>query len=107
MAARTRYIFELSRCYDCDFVYYGKTNRALETKIKGHERAVSHFDQYFKIAKHADQYDHRIDFNKASIVNKTKNYRERLFLEAWYSLTDQNAGNDHIEIPDVHKTLLS
>ena len=94
-------------CYDCGFVYYGQTDRALKTRIKEHERAVSHFDQYSKIAKHAEQYDHRIDFNNASIVNKTKNYRERLFLEAWYSLKDQNAGNDHIEIPDVYKTLLS
>ena len=71
-------------CYDCDFEYYGQTDRALKTRIKehDHERAVSHFDQYSKIAKHAEQYDHRIDFNNASIVNKTKNYRERLFLEA-------------------------
>ena len=59
-------------CYDCDFVYYGQTDRALKTRIKEHERAVSHFDQYSKIAKHAEQYDHRIDFNNASIVNKTK-----------------------------------
>ena len=73
-------------CYDCDFVYYGQTDRALKTRI-------SHFDQYSKIAKHAEQYEHRIDFNNACIVNKTKNYRERLFLEAWYSLKDQNAGN--------------
>ena len=94
-------------CYDCDFVYYGQTDRALKTRIKEHERAVSHFDQYSKIAKHAEQYDHRIDFNNASIVNKTKNYRKRLFLEAWYSLKDQNAGNDHIEIPDVYQTFLS
>ena len=84
--------------YDCDFVYYGQADRALKTRIKEHERADSHFDQYSKIAKHAEQYDHRIDFNNASIVNKTKNYRERLFLEAWYSLKDKNAGNDHIEI---------
>ena len=39
--------------------------------------------------------------------NRTKNVRERLFLEAWYSLKDQNAGNDHIEIPAVYKTLFS
>ena len=99
-------VYKICR-YDCDFVYYGQTDKALKTRLKEHERAVSHFDQYSKIAKHAEQYDHRIDFNNASIVNKTKNYRERLFLEAWYSLKDQNAGNDHIEIPDVHKTLLS
>jgi hypothetical protein len=93
-------------CCDCDFAYYGQTDRALKTRLKEHERAVSHFDQYSKIAKHAEQFDHRIDFSNTTIVDKTKNYRERLFLEAWYSLKDQNAGNDHIEIPDVYKTLI-
>ena len=93
-------------CCDCDFVYYGQTDRALKTRIREHERAVSQFDQYSKVAKHGEQYDHRIDFSNATIVNKTKNYRERLFLEAWYSLKDHNAGNDHVEIPDVYKTLI-
>ena len=40
------------------FVYYGQTDRALITRIKEHKRAVSHSDQYSKIAKHAEQYDH-------------------------------------------------
>jgi hypothetical protein len=61
---------------------------------------------YISVCKHAEQYDHRIDFSNATIVNKTKNYRERLFLEAWYSLKDYNAGNDHVEIPDMFKTLI-
>ena len=54
----------------------------------------------------AKQYNHRFDFDN-TIVNRTKNVRERLFLEAWYSLKDQNAGNDHIEIPAVYNTLFS
>jgi hypothetical protein len=59
-------------------------------------------------SKHAEQYDHRIDFSNATIVNNLDKelYRERLFLEAWYSLKDHNAGNDHVEIPDVYKTLI-
>ena len=92
-------------CNDCDFVYYGQTDRALMTRIKEHKRTVSHSDQYSKIAKHAEQYHHRFDFDNATIVNKIKNIRERLFLEAWYSLKDKNAGIDHIEIPTVYKTL--
>ena len=65
-------------CDDCDFVYYGQTDRALITRIKEHKRSVSHSDQYSKIAKHAEQYDHRFDFDNATIVNRTKNVRERL-----------------------------
>ena len=94
-------------CDDCDFVYYGQTERALITRIKEHKRAVSHSDQYSKIIKLAEQYDHRFDFDNATFVNKAKNIRERLFLEAWYSLKDKNAGNDHIEIPGIYKTLFS
>ena len=77
------------------------------TRITEHKRAVSHSDPYSKIDKHAEHYDHRFDFDNATIVYKTKNIRERLFLEAWYSLKDLNAGNDHREIPAVFKTLLS
>ena len=84
-----------------------KPTEQLITRIKEHKRAVSHSDQYSKIAKHAEHYDHRFDFDNATIVYKTKNIRERLFLEAWFSLKDLNAGNDHIEIPAVYKTLLS
>jgi hypothetical protein len=38
----------------CDFAYYGQTDRALKTRIKEHERAVSQFDQYSKVAKHVE-----------------------------------------------------
>ena len=41
-------------CDDCDFVYYGQTDRTLITRIKEHKRSVSHSDQYSKIAKHAE-----------------------------------------------------
>ena len=67
---------------------------------------MSKFDKFSKIAKHAEQYDHKIDFNNISIVHKERNYHERLFLEAWYSQKDSNSGNDHIDIPDVYKAIL-
>ena len=38
-------------------------------------------------------------------MNKSDNYHQRLFLEAWYSIRDRNAHNNHIEIPDVYKSL--
>jgi hypothetical protein len=54
------------------FVYYGQTDRALTTRIREHERAVSEFDQYSKVAKHTEQYDHRIDFSNATIVTRQR-----------------------------------
>ena len=40
------------------------------------------------------------------VVDKARNFHERLFLEAWYSQSDNHAGNEHIAIPDVYKSLM-
>jgi hypothetical protein len=40
------------------------------------------------------------------LPTRQRTIAKRLFLEAWYSLKDNNAGNDHVEIPDVYKTLI-
>ena len=37
------------------------------------------------------------------VVGFEANYRERLFLEAWHSTLDPNAGNDHIILPEAYK----
>ena len=49
---------------------------------------------------------HNMDFENAEIVSREKNYRKRLFLEAWYSQVDKSSGNDHIDIPDVYGSLM-
>ena len=46
-----------------------------------------------------------LDFDHATIVDRARNFHERLFLEAWYSKRDNNAGNDHIDISDVYESL--
>ena len=48
---------------------------------------------------------HSIDFDHATIVDRAGNFHERLFLEAWYSQRDSNAGNEHTDIPDIYKSL--
>ncbi|KAL9981256.1 hypothetical protein ACROYT_G009933 [Oculina patagonica] len=49
---------------------------------------------------------HDMDFNHAAVVDKSGDYHKRLFLEAWHSQRDQNAGNEHIDIPECHFTNL-
>jgi len=93
-------------CVECDFVYYGQTDRALETRLKKHKRAVRVGDNNSKVAQHANQFVHSIDFDHATIMDKAHNFHERLFLEAWHSQRDCNAGNEHIDIPDVYKSLM-
>ena len=42
-----------------------------------------------------------IDFDQATIVDKARDYHKRLFLDAGIPLRDQNAGNEHIDIPEI------
>ena len=83
-------------------VYYGQTDRALETSLKEHKRAVLVGDNNSKVAQHGNQFVHSIDVDHATTVDRARNFHERLFLEAWYSQRDSNAGNEHIDIPDVY-----
>ena len=66
-------------CVDYNFVYYGQTDRALETRLKEHKRAVRVGDNNSKMAQHANQFVHNIDFDHATIVDKARNFHERLF----------------------------
>ena len=63
-------------CVDCNFVYYGQTDRALETRLKEHKRAVRVGDNNSKVAQHANQFGHGIDFNHATVVNKARDFHE-------------------------------
>ena len=74
-------------------------------RLKEHKRAVRVGDNNSKVAQDANQFVHSIDFDHATIVDRARNFHERLFLEAWYSQRDSNAGNEHIDIPDVYKSL--
>ena len=66
----TRDIVYRINCSDCDFSYYGQTNRPLKIRIKQHKRAVQHNDKNSKIAQHVEKYEHRMDFENAIIVSK-------------------------------------
>ena len=48
----------------CDFVYYGQTERALKTRISEHKKAVLMFDHNSKLACHVLEHHHHMDFWK-------------------------------------------
>jgi len=97
-------VYKIS-CTNCEFVYYGQTERHLKTRIAEHKKAVSLFDHNSKVACHVHENNHQMDFNDVKVVGHEANFQERLFLEAWLSTKEQNAGNDHIAIPEVYKSL--
>ena len=66
-------------CVDCNFVYYGQTDRALETRLKERKRAVQVGDNNSKVAQHANQFFHSIDFDHATTVGRARNFHEKTF----------------------------
>jgi len=72
-----------------------------QTRIAEHRKAVSSFDHNSKVVAHVYQSNQNMDFENVSVVGLEANYHERLFLEAWHSTEDPNAGNDHIKIPEA------
>ena len=49
-------------CSQCDFVYYGQTERSLKTRVSERKKAVMMFDQNSKLACHVHERHHRKDF---------------------------------------------
>ena len=90
-------------CTQCNFVYYGQTERSLKTRIVEHKKAVASFDQNSKVASRVHLFGHNMNFENVEVVGFESNYHERLFLEAWYSTLDPNAGNGHILLPEAYK----
>ena len=88
---------------NCNFVYYGQTERPLKTRITEHKRAVSMFDHDSKISCHVHENNHHM--HVVSVVGHEPDYHKRLFLEAWLSIKDPHSGNDHAIIPEVYKSL--
>ena len=101
---RSGIVYKIS-CTQCSFVYYEQTERPLKTRIAELRKAVSRFNHNSKVAVHVRQSNHNMDFQNVSVVGLEANYHERLFLEAWHSTEDPNAGNDCIKIPEAYKCI--
>ena len=48
-----------------------------------------------------------IDLDDVKIIGCRSQWSERLFLEAWHSICEPNAINEHIYIPDIYKAALT
>ena len=70
------------------FCLLWKTDRALQTRIKEHKRAVCVCESNSKVAQHANEFNHNMDFYQATSVDRVTDYHKRVFLEAWHSLRE-------------------
>ena len=82
-------------CADCDWCYVGETGRCFETRI----RKVKTCANASKIAKHARSFDHRVDFDNSSVIDKGS-FPIRKTLEAWH--TTEHADNNSKPIPNQY-----
>ena len=57
--------------------------------------ALAGVDQNSKGASHVHHFNLNMNFENVKVVGFEANYHEQLFLEAWHSTLDPNAGNDH------------
>ena len=66
---------------------------------------MASFDQKSKDAGHVHQFSYNMNFANVKVVGVESNCHERLFVEAWHSTLDPNAGNDHIVLPEAYKVI--
>ncbi|KAL9981760.1 hypothetical protein ACROYT_G010507 [Oculina patagonica] len=88
-------------CADCDWCYVGETGRCFETRKKEHIRNVKTCANGSNIAKHAWSFDHRIDFESSSVIDKGS-FRIRKTLEAWHTSATKHADNNSKPIPSQY-----
>ena len=75
-------------CADGDWCYAGETGRCFETRMKEHIGNVKTHANGSNIATHAWSFDHRIDFDNSSVIDKGSFCIRKTF-EAWPHLCYQ------------------
>lgn len=88
-------------CADCGWCYIGETGRCFETRKKEHIRNVKICANGSNIAKHAWSFDHHIDFDNSSVIDKGS-FRIRKTLEAWHTSATEHADNNSKPIPNQY-----
>ena len=63
-------------CTQCNFVYYGQTERSFKNRIAEHKNAAASFDQISKIASHVHQFSHNMNFANVKVVGVESNYHD-------------------------------
>ena len=61
-------------CMDCDKSYIGKTERNLKKQIVEHKYAVKRKDDKNGIAVHANDHNHRVDWEGAKVLEEEPRY---------------------------------
>ena len=102
--SQTNVVYKIP-CADCSWCYIGETGRAFNTRKKEHLRNIKTAANGSRIANHAWSYNHTIDFQNASVIDKGS-FRTRKTLEAWHTRVTLNADNNSCPLPGQNNFLL-
>ena len=64
-------------CMDCNMSYIGETGRNLQKRLVEHKAAVTRGDHKNGIAVHVQDYNHRVNWEGARIINQEASYWPR------------------------------
>ena len=93
-------------CTTCSWSYIGETKRSFSTRKKEHARNVKMCTKGSNVANHAWSENHQIDFENASIIDKS-NYRHLKTLESWHTAKTVDADNNSCPLPNQYRILLN
>ena len=88
-------------CADCDWCYVGKTGWCFEIFRKEHIRNGKTCANGSNIAKHEWSFDHRVDFDNSSVIDKGS-FRIRKTLGACHTFATKHADNNAKPIPNQY-----
>ena len=81
-------------CADCKKEYIGKTIRQFSTRTREHKEAVaSKQTKKSALAEHSVKQGHKIDWESASILRRSKNWQQWCLLEAWEKIGNFSLGS--------------
>ena len=61
-----------------------------------HKRAIFTGDRNSLLTQHCIKNNHNFDLDHVKIIDRCSQWSKRLFLEAWHSIRDPNAINEHM-----------
>ena len=93
-------------CGDCDKTYIGQTGNSFSTRLNQHKSALRLLHpEKSALAEHAITKDHQINWDMANIICQEKNYKKRLFLEAWHSNKNNCLNRCELFIPSIYSNV--
>ena len=91
-------------CATCSWSYIGETT--VEGRLAPERKNKLMCAKGSNVANHAWSKNHQIDFDNASIIDKS-NYRHLKTLESWQTVKTVDADNNSCPLPNQYRILLN